>query len=58
MEGSLADNLAFDRNEWTLGLSYKLAPGAVVKADYQIKGNAIPNTDKKNQLNIGIGVTF
>lgn len=58
VEGSLADNLAFDRNEWTLGLSYKLAPGAVVKADYQIKGNAIPNTDKKNQLNIGIGVTF
>jgi len=58
VEGSLVDNLAFDRNEWTLGLSYKLAPGAVVKADYQIKGNAIPNTDKKNQLNIGIGVTF
>ena len=58
VEGSLADNLAFDRNEWTLGLSYKLAPGAVVKADYQIKGNAIANTDKKNQINIGLGVTF
>ena len=58
VEGNLSDNLAFDRNEWTFGLSYKLAPGAVVKADYQIKGNAIPNTDASNQLNVGIGVWF
>jgi len=58
VEGNLTDNLAFDRNEWTFGLSYKLAPGAIVKADYQIKGNTIPNTDASNQLNFGIGVWF
>lgn len=49
-------NLSYDRNEWTLGLSYKLAAGAVVKADYQIKDNAA-NT-AKNQLNFGVGVWF
>ena len=58
VDGNLIDNLAFDRNEWTFGLSYKLAPGAVVKADYQIKDNAITNSDTTNQLNIGIGVWF
>lgn len=58
VDGNLMDNLAFDRNEWTFGLSYKLAPGAVVKADYQIKDNAITDSDTTNQLNIGIGVWF
>jgi hypothetical protein len=58
VEGDLSDNLAFDRNEWTVGLSYKLAPGAVVKADYQIKDNAILNANATNQLNLGIGVWF
>ena len=58
VDGNLIDNLAFDRNEWTFGLSYKLAPGAVVKADYQIKDNAITDSDTTNQLNIGIGVWF
>ncbi len=58
VEGDLSDNLAFDRNEWTVGFSYKLAPGAVVKADYQIKDNSIPNANASNQLNLGIGVWF
>ena len=58
VEGDLSDNLAFDRNEWTVGLSYKLAPGAVVKADYQIKDNSISNANASNQLNLGIGVWF
>ena len=55
-EGNLAKNNAYDRQEWTLGLSYKIAPGAVVKADYQFKNNAA-NIDTK-QLNFGIGVWF
>lgn len=57
VDGSLLKNASYDRNEWTLGLSYKVAPGAVVKADYQIKDNATSN-DIPNQLNFGIGVWF
>ena len=57
VDGGLVKNDAYNRNEWTLGLSYKVAPGAVVKADYQIKDNAT-NADLPNQLNIGLGVWF
>ncbi|MEP1487727.1 MAG: porin [Algibacter sp.] len=55
--GGLTKNLGYDRDEWTLGLSYKLAPGAVLKADYQINGDA-SSADVNNQLNFGIGVWF
>lgn len=58
VDGDLLKNLSYDRNEWTIGLSYKLAPGAVVKADYQIKDNAVMNNNASNQLNFGIGVWF
>jgi len=58
VDGDLLRNLSYDRNEWTFGLSYKLAPGAVVKADYQIKDNAVMNNNTSNQLNFGIGVWF
>lgn len=57
VEGDLTRNQTYDRNEWTFGLSYKLAPGAVVKADYQLKDNAA-NSDIPNQLNVGLGVWF
>jgi len=57
VDGSLIRNPSYDRNEWTFGLSYKIAPGAVVKADYQIKDNAT-STEVPNQLNFGIGVWF
>jgi hypothetical protein len=57
VEGGLIRNDSYNRNEWTFGLSYKLAPGAVVKADYQVKDNAAA-TSAKNQLNVGIGVWF
>ncbi len=58
VEGNLTKNLSYDRNELTFGVSYHIAPGAVVKADYQLKDNAIPNSDTNNQLNLGIGVWF
>ena len=58
VEGNLLRNLNYDRNEWTFGLSYKLAPGAVVKGDYQIKDNAAVGSNTLNQLNFGIGVWF
>ena len=57
VKGDLLVNDAYNRNEWTLGLSYKLAPGAVVKADYQFKKDAT-NNSLPNQLNFGIGVWF
>lgn len=57
VDGNLMKNDTYDRDEWTFGLSYKIAPGAVVKADYQIKDSA-SNKDVPNQLNIGLGVWF
>jgi hypothetical protein len=58
VDGSLTKNNAFDRNDITFGLSYKLSPGTVVKADYQIKSNEVANSDSTGQLNFGIGVWF
>jgi hypothetical protein len=57
VDGGLVKNGSYDRNDWSFGLSYGIAPGAVVKVDYQIKDDAT-NTDIPNQLNIGIGVWF
>lgn len=51
-------NLAYNRNEWTTGLNYHIAPGAVVKADYQILDNASENNESKGQFNLGFGVWF
>ena len=51
-------NLAYNRNEWTTGLNYHIAPGAVVKADYQILDNASDGNESKGQFNLGFGVWF
>jgi len=51
-------NLSYNRNEWTTGLSYHVATGAVVKADYQFIDNAVTNNKTKGQLNLGFGVWF
>ena len=58
VSGALVKNNSYDRDEWTFGLSYKMAPGAVLKADYQLKGDAVENSDNVGQLNIGLGVWF
>ncbi|MCK5816088.1 MAG: hypothetical protein KAH07_09105 [Flavobacteriaceae bacterium] len=58
VEDNITRDLSYDRDEITFGLSYFLAPGAVVKADYQIKNNAVPNSESMNQFNMGIGVMF
>ncbi|MCL7764682.1 OprO/OprP family phosphate-selective porin [Polaribacter sp. Z014] len=58
VDGTLAKDLSYDRQEWTFGLSYKIAPGAVVKGDYQIKDNAVAGYKSVGQLNFGIGVWF
>jgi hypothetical protein len=57
-QGSLVRKYSYDRQEWTLGFSYKIAPGAVVKADYQFKNNAIVGSETVGQLNFGVGVWF
>tara|TARA_R110002073_G_scaffold128999_6_gene275272 strand:- start:36847 stop:38031 length:1185 start_codon:yes stop_codon:yes gene_type:complete len=57
-EGALIRNDSYNRDEWTIGLSYKIAPGAVLKADYQFKNNALAGNDTTKQLNFGIGVWF
>ena len=54
----MAKNLTYDRNEWTFGLTYKVAPGAAFKADYQFKNNAVDGSKTTKQLNLGFGVWF
>lgn len=56
-EGDLIRNDAYNRTDVTFGLSYHIAPGVVLKGDYQIKDNA-SDIEVPNQLNFGIGVWF
>jgi len=57
-DGSLQQNDAYNRNDLTTGLSYHLAPGVVLKGDYQFRDNAVSDGDVANRLNFGIGVWF
>ena len=50
-------NDAYNRTEITFGLGFKVAPGAVFKADYQIKSNA-SSDEEKGQFNLGVGIWF
>ena len=56
--GSLLENEAYDRTDVTTGLTYHLAPGVVLKGDYQFRSNAEDNSDVQDRLNFGIGVWF
>jgi hypothetical protein len=51
-------NDAYNRTDITTGLSYHIAPGVVVKGDYQFRSNNSENSDVNNRLNLGIGVWF
>ena len=57
-EGSLPRNDAYNRNDLTTGLSYHIAPGVVLKGDYQFRDNAVSGGDVADRLNFGIGVWF
>jgi len=57
-EGALIENKAYNRTDITAGLSYHIAPGVVIKGDYQIKDNNVDGGDVANQLNFGVGVWF
>lgn len=56
--GDLIRNSAYDRTDITTGLTYHLAPGVVVKGDYQFRSNEDASSDVKDRLNFGIGVWF
>lgn len=50
-------NLAYDREDITYGLTYKLDDGVAFKLDYQLKSNA-SSDDQNKQINAGVGVWF
>lgn len=56
--GTLVENEAYDRTDVTTGLTYHIAPGVVLKGDYQFRSNAADTSDVQNRLNFGIGVWF
>lgn len=56
--GSLVENEAYNRTDITTGLTYHIAPGVVVKGDYQFRENALDGDEVPNLLNFGIGVWF
>ena len=55
--GNLVKNLAYDRQEWTTGLSYHMSIGTVFKVDYQSKSTGLANS-QFGQFNVGVGVWF
>lgn len=57
VDDSMTKNLANDRTDITIGTSLELSKGAVLKADYQLFGNASSDA-YKGQLNLGIGIWF
>lgn len=56
--GALIRNDAYNKTDVTTGLTYHLAPGVVLKGDYQFKSNEVDGSDLQNVLNFGIGVWF
>lgn len=54
---SIVKNPAFDREEWTLGLSYHMSIGTVFKVDYQSKKTGLADS-QFGQFNVGVGVWF
>ena len=57
-DGRLSRNDAYNRRDITTGLSYHIAPGVVVKGDYQFRDNALSGDTIDDLLNFGIGVWF
>lgn len=56
-EGTIKND-AYNRTDVTIGLGFKVADGAVFKADYQLFKNADTSTDNTNQFNLGVGIWF
>lgn len=56
--GNLMRNETYNRTDITTGLSFHIAPGVVVKGDYQFRQNKDQSSDVSDRLNFGIGVWF
>ena len=48
----------YNRNSLTMGLGWKITPGTVFKADYQIFNNEEIGSQSVNRINLGAGVWF
>lgn len=57
MPAGYAAKDAYSRQEWFFGLGYKIAKGAVLKADYQLTKSKADDSFA-GTLNLGVGVTF
>ena len=57
VDQSLINN-AYNRFDLVTGLGFWISPGAVVKADYQMLMNKVPNSNAVNMFNMGIGIWF
>lgn len=57
-EYNIVKDDSFNRTDITMGLSYHIVDGVVLKGDYQFKDNERSGSDVNNQLNFGIGVWF
>jgi hypothetical protein len=56
-EDGLAKNDAYDREEITAGIGWRITPGVVLKSDYQWKKTAASD-DYTGQFNMGVGIWF
>lgn len=58
VEEGTTKNDAYNRTDITVGAGFKVAEGAVFKADYQLLSNAKQGSRDKNLFNMGIGIWF
>jgi len=58
VDAGIAKIDAYNRTDITVGLGFKVADGAVFKADYQLFKNADTSVDGINQINLGMGIWF
>jgi hypothetical protein len=54
----LTKNKAYNRSAITGGVTYHIAKGAALKADYQLFDNGVAGNEPSNQFNLGVGVWF
>jgi len=57
VEGETSLNSALNRTDLTIGLGWKMVPGAMLKIDYQIFNNKA-SSNSRQQVNAGVAVWF
>jgi len=58
VESGTKQNDEYNRTDITVGAGFKVADGAIFKADYQQLTNAMDGSKPKNMFNMGIGIWF